>query len=755
MGTTSRAAVDESGDSALDLHLGWCPSEIELDSLKTSLFVNDWAIRIVVLCSFAAHLVLTLFAGIRRRKATGVRALVLWLAYQLGGWAGTYALGSMSLGRTTQQQQQQLAFWAPFLLLHLAGPDNITAYSLEDTVLAGRQVLTVTVQILGASYVLYKQIYNRDGGGSALLWVSVVMFAIGIAKYVERAVAIRQANLGKMRSSNKKCKLGKRSFGDVKEVGNERTLLVAHGLLHITKGAFIDHSDDENPLKSDAARSQIFGHGWEEMCRVVEMELSLMYDILYTKVAVVHTWFGYIIRLASPVVSATAFLLFWFQGKDEQRRADVLITYILMVGTIILDVRWLLRAMVSTWTYSFLNNRPDCWFHAACLSSGRWRLLRRLVLCLDPCRLLGKEPTRYRMWSGTVGQYNLLHECTHGTIGMFGSLLKKVVSDDSWMEYQYHDARGLAISSEVRELLFQQIWEQLKTAYPAATVEKTNLLSCSSLGYAGSAWKNRELDEAMNFAHAFQETILIWHIATDIFLLVSRQFASPSNSKQVQVIMALSNYMAFLVAVRPSMLPGLKLRSLYEETHKALVEILLKEGYSGSLIERKEKLADRLIEMEKEKQVQISNAPKKVSNWRPGYSNHKSRPAKASVLYDENIILSDGAKFAEVLLSRAWVDSPHITAHIEISPERYERIKEMIPKLEEQVAFDISVMLDYIFKAWVRILMYASVRCTRDSHAKQLACGGELTTIVWILNEHAGIFRIPGDARDETGELGT
>ncbi|EEC76721.1 hypothetical protein OsI_14742 [Oryza sativa Indica Group] len=216
---------------------------------QTSLFVNDWAIRIVVLCSFAAHLVLTLFAGIRRRKATGVRALVLWLAYQLGGWAGTYALGSMSLGRTTQQQQQQLAFWAPFLLLHLAGPDNITAYSLEDTVLAGRQVLTVTVQILGASYVLYKQIYNRDGGGSALLWVSVVMFAIGIAKYVERAVAIRQANLGKMRSSNKKCKLGKRSFGDVKEVGNERTLLVAHGLLHITKGAFIDHSDDENPLK--------------------------------------------------------------------------------------------------------------------------------------------------------------------------------------------------------------------------------------------------------------------------------------------------------------------------------------------------------------------------------------------------------------------------------------------------------------------------------------------------------------------------
>lgn len=60
----------------------------------------------------------------------------------------------------------------------------------------------------------------------------------------------------------------------------------------------------------------------------------------------------------------------------------------------------------------------------------------------------------------------------------------------------------------------------------------------------------------------------------------------------------------------------------------------------------------------------------------------------------------------------------------------------------------MSDMLEHIFMAQVRLLMFASVRCTRDSDAKQLACGSELTTILWILNEHAGVFRIHRDGNN-------
>jgi hypothetical protein len=44
---------------------------------------NEWAIQILVLLSFTLQLVLLLFAGIRRSKASAVLRLLLWLAYQL------------------------------------------------------------------------------------------------------------------------------------------------------------------------------------------------------------------------------------------------------------------------------------------------------------------------------------------------------------------------------------------------------------------------------------------------------------------------------------------------------------------------------------------------------------------------------------------------------------------------------------------------------------------------------------------------
>ncbi|KAI4981558.1 hypothetical protein ZWY2020_022050 [Hordeum vulgare] len=45
-------------------------------------------------------------------------------------------------------------------------------------------------------------------------------------------------------------------------------------------------------------------------------------------------------------------------------------------------------------------------------------------------------------------------------------------------------------------------------------------------------------------------------------------------------------------------------------------------------------------------------------------------------------------------------------------------------------------MLKFILKAWVHLLMYASIRGSTEAHAKQLSEGGGLTTLVWIISEH-------------------
>lgn len=75
-------------------------------------------------------------------------------------------------------------------------------------------------------------------------------------------------------------------------------------------------------------------------------------------------------------------------------------------------------------------------------------------------------------------------------------------------------------------------------------------------------------------------------------------------------------------------------------------------------------------------------------------------------------------------------------------------------ELEYQMPKEVT---DIIFRG-VRLLINVSIRCTRNSHAKQLARGGELTTIVWILAEHARILRVkkttkrkPTDSYDGLG----
>ncbi|CAM0952408.1 unnamed protein product [Alopecurus aequalis] len=656
-------------------------------------FFNSWAIRLAVLSSFAAHLAVILLAGVRRRKASGVRTVVLWLAYQLANWAAAYALGHMSLGSTTPHEQQQLvAFWASFLLQHLGGPDNISAYSIEDSQLSGRQAIGVVVQVVGAIYVLYKDIYI-GGHGGVLLPASVLVLALGVAKYAEKALALRRGDLGNIRISISSSKKQQPTFTSpgfwpgVKPLDNEQALLVAHGMFPFCQRAMADSSIDMDSPDLNRSRA-IFSLGWEDMCKVVEMELSLMYDILYTKAAMVHTWGGYFIRLVSPVATAAATILFCLYSKEGQRREDVIITYALLAATFLLDMRWLLRALGSTWTHAFLQARPRCWLHHAALCSGRWRRLRGVVASLD---FLAMEPrpdrrSHYRLWSGAIGQYDLLHECTRDTASLCGRVAEKIRLED-----------GLVLSEDIRGLVFERVREILKSTYEGKGKKQHGTDGYSmrdittSWGQTTTRRRHRNLKKfLLAFGREFQEDILVWHIATQVFLSGSRKSEDDVHAKAIK---ALSQYLMFLVAVRRHMVPGLALRSLYEVTRDAL-RVVWRNG-AGNL------------------------GPSSSSSMAGGdeetlasiLCNRKEANDEWGLDLDKTRLISDGADLAMELLSA-------------------------------EESSDMSQMLELVFNVWVDKLLYAGTRCSRESHAKQLSRGGELTTIVWIMAEHAGPFRI-------------
>jgi hypothetical protein len=455
---------------------------------------------------------------------------------------------------------------------------------------------------------------------------------------------------------------------------------------------------------------------------MVEMELSLMYDIMYTKAAVVHTGLGYGIRVASPLFTAAALSLFWLHSKDGQRRADVIITYILLVATLVLDVRCLLGALASTWTYAFINDTS--WLNS-CV--GRWHGLRSFVVSLDPSRLLVEEPTSYRRWSGTIGRHNLFRACTHETTtSLLSRVVKFVATRSLWMEYQYGYLDGLEILPVVGDLLFEKVWEKLKSAFepkqyyygmpaePAAEAPKKEEPEPELVGDPGFGFGyRRKVDEALEIGSEFQEVVLTWHIATEVFLLCRPGHLA--SFTHVKAIRELSSYMMFVVAVRPHMLPGLHLASLYEATRDALKEIWHDNESSHCSTNRENELAKILLDKEEK---------------RPG-----SEPDSRSKLYDSNAILSDGTQYARLMLRRlSTPNHPNKKESSSDLPKHYQ-----LPDLWYGGVLDLQEMLERILDAWVRLLIYASIRCSRDSHAKQLGRGGELTTIVWILAEHAAI----------------
>uniref|UniRef100_A0A0E0P551 DUF4220 domain-containing protein n=1 Tax=Oryza rufipogon TaxID=4529 RepID=A0A0E0P551_ORYRU len=86
---------------------------------------------------------------------------------------------------------------------------------------------------------------------------------------------------------------------------------------------------------------------------------------------------GYIIRIMAPIAIVASLLLFHFNGKGGHNRIDVIITYVLLGGALVLETRSLLRSLWSTWGLVFLCDTRWSWLRHVALCSGRWHRLRQ------------------------------------------------------------------------------------------------------------------------------------------------------------------------------------------------------------------------------------------------------------------------------------------------------------------------------------------------------------------------------------------
>ncbi|RLN10000.1 hypothetical protein C2845_PM11G15560 [Panicum miliaceum] len=465
---------------------------------QVSQFWSGWGLQIAVYVSLGAHIILIVLA-------TGL----LWLAYQAAEVSTFYALGDLSLSGcddpAASRQQQLVAFRAPFMLLHLGGPDNITAYALKDNMLSLRKGFEMVTQFVSSFFTLYNYVYLTDSG--VLIPASAMMAAAGVVKYLEKSCALLRGDMSiKMTKSSRRRSTAEPEPEPTKPYelnllpatgggDNERALVNAHKVFPCCMRAMFDYSVDMEMDAPDHFPSEkIFALGWEEMRAVVEMELSLVYDIVYTKAAVIHTWHGYLVRLVSPLLTGAAAVLFgWFYPKHDLEPRDVRFTYVI------------------------------------------------------------RDPRSYRRWSGVAGRYNLLRECA-ARAGASPSGWFKKKKEHQYLGCLFECHQG------VEEMPFQRIRQRLlplckpddDSSGASASSSNEEAEHYYTMKRITTQWGRVALerrgptifkeDQKPFIGLEFQEDVLVWHIGTFIFLWHLRDHHQRINERYVEAIELVSEY---------------------------------------------------------------------------------------------------------------------------------------------------------------------------------------------------------------------
>ncbi|KAH7527910.1 hypothetical protein FEM48_Zijuj05G0016400 [Ziziphus jujuba var. spinosa] len=222
--------------------------------------------------------------------------------------------------------------------------------------------------------------------------------------------------------------------------------------------------------------------------RLIEYELSFMYQALHTKMEVVRTKAGIVLRFIILLFLVVAFMLFQFLvDKDEFKKFKLILTYYLLIGAIVVDIFLGIKLIFSDHVLIAHNN---------------WKKY-------IPDRFLQR-----RRWSNSVSQYNMIVYCL----------------DERWVwkwNCQFLDfvrnmleqMKMMWFSSLEKNIddLKSFILEELKNKSSKAKTLSEAMEKCSQRGdgalfgtpsYIKMKWSISEFQYA--------ESLLLWHLATEL-----------------------------------------------------------------------------------------------------------------------------------------------------------------------------------------------------------------------------------------------
>ncbi|CAK9137826.1 unnamed protein product [Ilex paraguariensis] len=671
-------------------------------------FLSEWQLRGSFLGSLLIQVFQILPGNIRKRNSSNSVTVFLWILYTAADKVATYAISIVSRSITDPflpHNRELVSFWTTILVLHLGGPDTITAFSLDDNQLWLRQVLTLVTQLGIVVYILFRALWRTSF--SLFIFLAIVCISTaGFLKYVERIWALYRASMDGLRKSMMNDGNAGPSYVDIVETYSftiNAGILAHRQLEHLESSttAVDNNTKPEKPevqtLKNayylfmtfrrlfvdliltfeDRANSLSIFNGKDASAafEMVEIELNFAYDALYTKAFVAHSPPGRIIRVVNIVLVPAACILFALTEKHGFHDRDVFITYLLLVGTLGLEIASLLVFIVSDWTVVLSNT---LWLNQNCLEQViPWilSLVRKTFLCLSRGQssrnAKSGEAKRYR-WSHSMKQVSLLSYCLHDHQTCFQKLLARLKAKEYFDKYKYTKCEKIPTTLE------ELIWENLKgKAQISEDAEKNR----NRTDWRGKiSFLDRSCPELKWISELeFDECLLLWHVATDICYHHCQETRNSGHQGYRKASKLISCYMIYLLVAHPLTLSSAAVIGLirYRDTCAELIQIFKEDELIG---EEPDIASKNLLFMH------TDLSPKRVKG-----DNSKS-------------VLWDAVELAKEL--------------IELGEER---------------------MWKTMCDVWIEMLRFVARNCRGDYHAKLLSVGGELLTFVWLLEAHLGM----------------
>ncbi|XP_040997713.1 uncharacterized protein LOC121243655 isoform X2 [Juglans microcarpa x Juglans regia] len=710
-----------------------------------------WNVRGVILFSLLLQIVLFLGAPMRKRTGNRLYILIMWASYFLADWAASFTIGLITSSRNSSkivERSDLLAFWAPFLLLHLGGPDTITAFALEDNELWLRHFLTLIFQVFASFYVFLETLPSNK------LWLPTsLIFLAGVIKYSERTRSLYRASWGTFRetmltepdpgpeyaklmeafSSKKVARLpttmsqtvdadiraSKSAFYSSQPRENQdldefEVVKYGYHFFKIFKGLIVDLISH-----NDRNESRVFFHGRspEDTLKVLEVELNFIYEVLYTKFVVIHDRIGYLLRSVSSLsVLASLGVFFFVDCKHGLDKFDIGVTYTLLLGAVSLEAIALFNLIFSDWTMAnFLDKRNINPSVQAIFE--KYLKIRRSRWSPTKDKLLGTESRStsvlLRRWSESVAGFNLITYCLKQLpkksneenadqcyLGIFKKTThllhhirkccrKKVVeplgAKDFLDEWRY--ASKNPFTKNLWEFIFEELLEKSKEADKP---ENIKTVSSARGAYVLEEYKIEHGGEEVLFETLKKD--YIENVTYDESLLlwhIATELCYHGSEVDPQTKAQPDEHKLISKLVSDYMLYLLVMKPTMMSAVAGIGQIRYRDTCAeAKRFFRNKGLGPKMVKDACEKLLDVNTDVKPV---------HVKGDRSKSVLFDACMLAKE------------------------------------LQKLEEEKKWEV------ISKVWVEMLSYASNHCRPDAHSQQVSRGGQLINLVWLLMAHFGL----------------